>query len=433
VLLRNQPQLLEAGDLRLGEGLVGELDERRPAPERERTAQSRFRLGRRAGRERTSTLRQQALEPARIDRLGVDAQHVPRRVRRQDAGVGQRLAQVRHVRLHDLGRGGRRARRPQLRDEALGGYHLVRPQEEQHEQRPLAAAPERERPIVVHDLERPENAEVHGFPGHRTTFRGARGAPLDHSFTALYRGLGSALPTSRRLAARDRSQRGGRRGAQGGTMFKDSKTRWLVTIVAVSAAAVMLVAPAGAWQDVAGGRMDGNGSGSLPPPEVQERQASILTNAVHEGRLAERRVGTTSVVPASTSGTVVATMNPGLVETGGRTFVPGVDSSGASVLLEVGPSLEVGSVASRDDVVADKAAPAPAVEFVPGVTDSTTGVYATYGIEPPAVVAATGSSDDSFNWNSDILIAISVALAMALLMALGTFALVSQRRRRVAL
>lgn len=266
-------------------------------------------------------------------------------------------------------------------------------------------------------------------------------------------------------------------------MFQLLKIRWLVTTTVAVVAAVVMVAPAGAWQDVAGGRMDGNGSGSLPPADVQERQkAAILTNAVHEGAQADRRLGATretsgtvvatmnpglvvsdgktfvpgvdengsavllEVSPSLTagsyvseiaddpaSGTVVATMNPGLIVSNGKTFVTGIDENGSAVSLEVGPGLRAGSVVDRNEVVTDKARPEPPAVYIPGVTDSTTGVYRALGIEPQPIVAATGSSDDSFSLNSDIVIGISVALAMALLMALGTFALVNQRRRRVAL
>jgi hypothetical protein len=206
-------------------------------------------------------------------------------------------------------------------------------------------------------------------------------------------------------------------------MFKDSKTRWLVTAFAAAALAVTLAAPAGAWPVAEG---SDNVNGSMPPQEVQN---DVLSNTVHEGVQADRRLGTTSIVPTPVS----------------DAYVPGVTDSSIGVMEQVRQN-------ARDDVVTDKAAPAvtdtptaipylsqgegvPASfgeTYVPGVTDSTTGVYNALGIETPTVVAAD-TSDDSFSWNSDFVIALSAALATALLMTLGTFALVSQRRRRVAL
>jgi hypothetical protein len=208
-------------------------------------------------------------------------------------------------------------------------------------------------------------------------------------------------------------------------MFKDSQARWLVTTLGAVALMLVMVAPAGAWADVEGGRMDGNGQGSMPPVDVQKSQ--IHTNVAHEGRLADLRVATT---------------------TSGDTFIPGYTDSTSGVLKDVGAT--VATVPNRDHVVADKAAPeAPVIPYlshgegvsssygetyVPGVTDSGTGVLTDVGanVEPPVAVT-TAVSDDGFDWSSDVVIGISAALLTALLMALGTFALVNQRRRRMVL
>jgi hypothetical protein len=211
-------------------------------------------------------------------------------------------------------------------------------------------------------------------------------------------------------------------------MIQDSKIRWLVATLAAAALAVTIAAPAGAWADPPGGRQDGNGIGSMPPQDVQK---TILSNSVHEGVQADRRLGA-SVVAAQ----------PVEIRSLGKTFIPGFTDSGAGVMLEVRQNL-------RDDVVTDKAAPAPSPipylshgngvpsstfkTYIPGVTDSGTGVNRELGIDPTTVVATGEVSDDSFNWSSDLVIGISAALLTALLMALGTFALVHQRRRRVAL
>ena len=107
---------------------------------------------------------------------------------------------------------------------------------------------------------------------------------------------------------------------------QDSQIRWLFTIVAATALALMAAAPAGAWADPPGGRQDGKGIGSIPPPEIQslhQGSATISSNLRHEGVLAERRLGS-----AATAGSVVASMNPGVVVRNGKTFVPGVSSTG---------------------------------------------------------------------------------------------------------
>ena len=65
---RAQPQLLEAGDLRLGELLVGEVRERGPAPERER----RTKALRAYGRLGASCLRDQPLEDREVQLLRLD-------------------------------------------------------------------------------------------------------------------------------------------------------------------------------------------------------------------------------------------------------------------------------------------------------------------------------------------------------------------------
>ena len=76
LLVRSHPLVLQARDLALGERLVGEVVERRAAPERERRVQRRDRpLGAARG-ELAPPLRQPALEPVRVELLGLDPQLV---------------------------------------------------------------------------------------------------------------------------------------------------------------------------------------------------------------------------------------------------------------------------------------------------------------------------------------------------------------------
>jgi hypothetical protein len=67
VLCSAQPQLLQAGDLRLGEGLVGELPERRPPPQRKRVAHRSACSLRALGGELLSPLREQRLEAIEVE------------------------------------------------------------------------------------------------------------------------------------------------------------------------------------------------------------------------------------------------------------------------------------------------------------------------------------------------------------------------------
>ena len=67
-----QSQLLEAGDLALRERLVGEVGQRRPAPERERLAQLGGGARGIAAGERSPTLFEEALEPVSVQALRID-------------------------------------------------------------------------------------------------------------------------------------------------------------------------------------------------------------------------------------------------------------------------------------------------------------------------------------------------------------------------
>ena len=80
VLQRREAQLFEAGDLRLGEGLEGEVAERRAAPECERLAQLGAAL---LGPGPTGGLGEEA-EAVEIELLRTHAKPVPRRLCLQD-------------------------------------------------------------------------------------------------------------------------------------------------------------------------------------------------------------------------------------------------------------------------------------------------------------------------------------------------------------
>ena len=77
VLEGSQPELVEARDLVLQEALEREVGERRPAPQRERVAQS----GRALCRRQRPYVGDEPLEPTSVDRARIDAQHVSGRAR----------------------------------------------------------------------------------------------------------------------------------------------------------------------------------------------------------------------------------------------------------------------------------------------------------------------------------------------------------------
>src|ERR671923_201963 len=150
-----QPELLQAADLGLREGLERELAERRSAPEGERLAELRRPL---VGRGRLR-LGGQGLRPGRIEPARVDTEQVSGRLRHEN---------VRPEQLPQLGdevlKGGRsRLRRvltPERVDQAVGRDGAAGIDEEEREQGPLLRPAERQRFAVRAHLDRPEDAEL---------------------------------------------------------------------------------------------------------------------------------------------------------------------------------------------------------------------------------------------------------------------------------
>ena len=123
-------KLLQPADLALRPRLVGELGERRAAPEREGLAQPLGR-GRRLGPAR---LGHEALEAVQIEAARLDAELVAPRPR-DDHVVAERLAELGDVRLQDLRRSGRRAAGPEILDQPVARHGLVRVQEQDRQER----------------------------------------------------------------------------------------------------------------------------------------------------------------------------------------------------------------------------------------------------------------------------------------------------------
>ena len=164
LLDRHQPELLQGGDLPLGEGLVGELGQGRPAPQAQRPAKARRPLGRRG----PARLLEQAPEQVRIDAGRVDRQDVAGRDRSEDgsslasdSGRLQALAEGGHQTLECRGRRWRRALAPQLVDEPVRRDDLAGVQDQEREKRSPSPTRQGHRSTLVEDLQRPQDPELH--------------------------------------------------------------------------------------------------------------------------------------------------------------------------------------------------------------------------------------------------------------------------------
>src|SRR5215210_2676444 len=160
-------ELLEPGDLALRKRLVGELGERRAAPQSQRLPQQLERALRGPLGERTAALLQQTLEALQVKLSSTDAHQIATATRDHDAVRAvpavslERPAQPRHVHLQALRSAGRRPLTPERLDQAVARDDLVRMQQQDCQQRPLLASRNYRRAPMVCDLERAEDAEVH--------------------------------------------------------------------------------------------------------------------------------------------------------------------------------------------------------------------------------------------------------------------------------
>ena len=189
---RDGMQLVEPGGLALRERLVGEVGQRRAAPQRERLLEGRHR-GLRASRvELGPGLRHEPLEPVRVELLGVELELVAV-VARDDHVRGpasERLPEPGDVHLQRLGGRRRRVLAPQLVDHAIGAERLVRVQQEQREHGSALAAAQRDALASFESLERAEDAEVHASGG-----RGRPGGPpnVPQAVSARQRAVAAAV------------------------------------------------------------------------------------------------------------------------------------------------------------------------------------------------------------------------------------------------
>ena len=156
---RLQAQLLEPRHLTLGEGLLGEVGQRRPPPQRDGLQQQLARgdavpLGHRGVR-----APQETREPERVELRLTDPEDVSRRLG-QKKSVPERLAQPRHVHLDHVAGAGRGRLAPDLPDQTVARDHLVRGQQQHRQQSPLPIRAELDRPPVTPHLQRAQNPEL---------------------------------------------------------------------------------------------------------------------------------------------------------------------------------------------------------------------------------------------------------------------------------
>ena len=164
---RRETKPLQANGQRSHELVIGELGERRPAPQTQRVRQQRHRVRRiRLGEHARSG--DHRLEARGVQLRGADSQHVARRLAQQHRSGGlpriHDTSQSRHVGLERAQRIRRRAVRPQDVRQAVGRDDLARLHQQCREQLPLPRAAQGELPSAVPDLERAQDAELHATP-----------------------------------------------------------------------------------------------------------------------------------------------------------------------------------------------------------------------------------------------------------------------------
>jgi hypothetical protein len=155
---RTEPKLFETGYSRLREVFVRELRKRRPTPELERFAQLLGSSLRGLLRRR----RDELLEPAEVELLVIELERVSGCSGHQlRASWSERLPKLRNAHAQGGTPWIGRSRPPEQVSETVGRDNLVRMQREDREQRPLLRTADRNLALLVPDLQRPEDADIH--------------------------------------------------------------------------------------------------------------------------------------------------------------------------------------------------------------------------------------------------------------------------------
>ena len=148
VLDRREVQIVEPRDLSRDERLIGQIGERRPAPERERSGQQCASATKVAFDGGLSCRRQGGLESVDVDGLGWHQQAITVAVCLENLAP-ERLPQPRYVSLQRLGRGRSCVLAPELLDQPVGRDHLAAVEEKQRQESALLVAAERDRLAVA--------------------------------------------------------------------------------------------------------------------------------------------------------------------------------------------------------------------------------------------------------------------------------------------
>ncbi len=195
---RDDPELLEPGDLRTRSTEIARVGERRTAPQIERRRQQG---NRGAGVTTIVDLpgqHDEPFEPLDVELVGLHPQQISVRTGRKAAARCTRvavqlehLAQARDVHAQCGCRAGRRFALPELVDQLLRRHRPVRSHREQDEELARFGTRQRDRRPVVTDLGRTENSKLHWRPRalqpEPTVHRRAGGGtgPVYRPFTAL--------------------------------------------------------------------------------------------------------------------------------------------------------------------------------------------------------------------------------------------------------
>jgi hypothetical protein len=174
LLQRFEPDLLEPLDRRPGERLVGEICERRPAPDRQRVAKQVDGAGRVAAGAAFLRLGSSALEVGEVELVRRQAEDISRRPGLDRSIRAERFPQIRDLPLNLRDRSHGWPAGVERIGEDVDGDHPVGIQKQDGQRRPLFLRGERDECAVALGLERPEDPETE----HRQTVIQGRSAPV---------------------------------------------------------------------------------------------------------------------------------------------------------------------------------------------------------------------------------------------------------------
>ena len=160
---RGRAQILQTPDLRGGERLIGDIVQGRPVPQAQRLPRG--------------PLGEQPLEPTGVHPVAPQLQLIAATTRGDRVALavrGHRLAQLRDVDLHHLGRSRRRLLAPQPVDQALGRDGRAGLERQHRKQGARLRAAERDPPVAGAHLHGSEQVDLHLRPcayGYRSYVR----------------------------------------------------------------------------------------------------------------------------------------------------------------------------------------------------------------------------------------------------------------------